>query len=164
MNRREIKISDGSQVIKAEFKKGQLVAEIGDEINLDGLFLQTGSNSGIWQINGNRYNVVAKEHENSLWAAVNGRVFRFDLKTDDEDGVGADAENLVAAPMPGKVIKLLAKVGDEVEEGQAVLIVEAMKMEHTLRAPTSGKITELKCEEGEQVDANVPLLEIEIDG
>jgi len=161
MNRREIKCSDGKQLIRAELDRGVLSTEIEGEEKLDGLFLQTGPNSGIWQVSGKRYGVVAKEHDGKLWAAVNGKVWSFDLAGDDESGVGADAENLIAAPMPGKVIKVLASVGDTVEEGQAVLIVEAMKMEHTLRAPFSGKISELSCEEGEQVEANVLLMEIE---
>ena len=92
---------------------------------------------------------------------IDGRVYRFEPGGEDDNGAAAVAENMIAAPMPGKVTKVFAKVDDEVKEGDPVLIVEAMKMEHTLRAPINGKITSMSCAEGEQVDANVPLVEIE---
>lgn len=76
---------------------------------------------------------------------------------------GGAAENAVAAPMPGKVIKVLTAEGETVEEGQPVLIVEAMKMEHTLRAPATAVVKSLKCAEGDQVDAGVALVEFEED-
>ncbi len=48
------------------------------------------------------------------------------------------------APMPGRVVKVLVAEGDPVEPGQALLVLEAMKMEHTLRAPHAGRVTSLK--------------------
>ena len=113
-------------------------------------------------VDGRRYRVAAVEHGDTVWVAVDGRVWHFDKIDPDADAGGAGvAENMVAAPMPGKVIKVLVEVGAEVKEAQPVLIVEAMKMEHTLRAPMNGTVTELHCAEGDQVDANVPLIEIE---
>ncbi len=57
----------------------------------------------------------------------------------------------VLAPMPGKMISLLVDVGDEVEKGAAVGVLEAMKMEHTLVAPRGGVISEIRVESGDQV-------------
>lgn len=65
------------------------------------------------------------------------------------------------APMPGKVVKLLVKEGDEVVEDQPLLIIEAMKMENDIFAPAKGKIVKIFVEPGQAVEANAPLLELE---
>jgi 3-methylcrotonyl-CoA carboxylase alpha subunit len=85
------------------------------------------------------------------------------MARDDEPAGSADSQNSIAAPMPGKVIKVLVTQGDSVEEGAAMIIVEAMKMEHTLRAPINGVVTAIHCEEGQSVDGNIALAEIEVE-
>ncbi|MFQ5523026.1 MAG: acetyl/propionyl/methylcrotonyl-CoA carboxylase subunit alpha [Acidimicrobiia bacterium] len=67
-------------------------------------------------------------------------------------------EGSLHAPMPGKVVRVEVGEGDEVEEGDTLVILEAMKMEHTLRAPHSGAVTEVRCTPGDQVDANQVLV------
>jgi len=69
----------------------------------------------------------------------------------------------VTAPMPGKVIAVLVETGAAVEKGAPLLIVEAMKMEHTIMAPARGKILALNYAVGEQVAEGAPLLEFEAD-
>ncbi|MEP7280751.1 MAG: acetyl/propionyl/methylcrotonyl-CoA carboxylase subunit alpha [Rubrivivax sp.] len=66
----------------------------------------------------------------------------------------------LTAPMPGKVIALLVQAGDRVERGQAVAVMEAMKMEHTLHAPRDGDVGELLCAVGEQVAEGAELLRL----
>jgi biotin carboxyl carrier protein len=63
--------------------------------------------------------------------------------------------------MPGKVVTVEVKVGDTVEEGQTILILEAMKMQNEVTAPIAGKVTAVHCEDGLSVEANVPLVVIE---
>jgi len=67
----------------------------------------------------------------------------------------------VASPMPGKVVKHLVKVGDAVEAGQGVIVVEAMKMENELRAPGPGTVREIRAPEGAVVAGGAPLVIIE---
>ena len=69
----------------------------------------------------------------------------------------------VSAPMPGKVVALLVKAGDEVKAGQPVVVTEAMKMEHTLTAPRDGRVAELLCRVGDQVPEGAELLRIDSD-
>src|ERR1700704_1963748 len=57
----------------------------------------------------------------------------------------------LAAPMPGKIIAVLVEPGDRVEKDASLLILEAMKMEHTIRAPARGRIARILCRVGEQV-------------
>ncbi len=162
MKTREFRDSRTSDTItvKAELRDSILKAEIDGE-TLEGALLRTTNGAGLWKVGNKTYRIVAAEQEPKVWAAVDGRVYVFEHASEDEYGSGGASENSVAAPMPGKVIKVLVNNGDEVEEGQAVLIVEAMKMEHTLRAPKAGVVQELHCEEGQQVDAGIPLVNIE---
>lgn len=64
------------------------------------------------------------------------------------------------SPMPGKILKLLVKVGDKVELGFPLLIMEAMKMEHTIKASKSGTINKIYFKEGEQVAGGVELVNV----
>jgi biotin carboxyl carrier protein len=70
-------------------------------------------------------------------------------------------KQVLVAPMPGKVVKVLARVGDAVKEGQGVVVVEAMKMENEMRSPKDGKLTELHVVEGQAVDGGAKLAVIE---
>jgi len=63
----------------------------------------------------------------------------------------------IDAPMPGKVTRVLVKAGDQVEEGQGLVVVEAMKMENELKSPKAGKVTELHAVEGEAVESGAKL-------
>ncbi|WP_435770357.1 biotin carboxylase N-terminal domain-containing protein [Nocardioides sp. SYSU DS0651] len=71
------------------------------------------------------------------------------------------AEGSLLAPMPGSVITVRAAVGDSVEEGQPILVMEAMKMQHTIAAPYSGTVTELSAAAGQQVEAGTVLAVVE---
>ena len=74
-------------------------------------------------------------------------------------GDGA-AEGRLSAPMPGKVISLAVKAGDAVKKGQAVAVMEAMMMEHTLHAPRDGEVGELLCTVGDQLAEGAELIRL----
>jgi len=76
-------------------------------------------------------------------------------------GEGAGAEGGLLAPMPGKVIALLAEVGTRVEKGAPLLILEAMKMEHTINAPASGLVKSYCFAVGDQVSDGFELVEFQ---
>ena len=63
----------------------------------------------------------------------------------------------IDAPMPGKVTRVLVKAGDQVEEGQGLVVVEAMKMENELKSPKAGVVSELHAQEGQAVEAGARL-------
>jgi 3-methylcrotonyl-CoA carboxylase alpha subunit len=75
-------------------------------------------------------------------------------------GEGAGEGGRLTAPMPGKVVSLLVKAGDKVQRGQAVAVMEAMKMEHTLTAPHDGVVQELLYAAGDQVAEGGELLKL----
>ncbi len=64
----------------------------------------------------------------------------------------------LTAPMPGTVVKVLTSSGEQVSEGQALVVLEAMKMEHAIAAPHSGTVTDLLVTQGSQVQAGAPLV------
>ncbi len=67
---------------------------------------------------------------------------------------------VVSAPMPGRIIQVLVKPGDEVKSGQDVVILEAMKMENSIMASKAGTIKQVLVAEGDAVSADAPLVEI----
>jgi biotin carboxyl carrier protein len=72
-----------------------------------------------------------------------------------------DSQKQLVAPMPGKVVRLLLQVGDEVAAGQGVVVVEAMKMQNEIKSPKTGQVAEIRVTEGETVSANQILAIVE---
>lgn len=77
-----------------------------------------------------------------------------------KDAVAASA-GLLKAPMPGKIAQLLVQVGDSVKVGQALIILEAMKMENELKSTIDGTVKHFAVVKGQSVEKNELLLEIE---
>jgi biotin carboxyl carrier protein len=75
--------------------------------------------------------------------------------------VEVEGRQEILAPMPGKVVRVLAAVGDTVEAGQGLLVVEAMKMQNEIRSPKSGKVERLLVKEGQNVNAGEVLAWVE---
>jgi acetyl/propionyl-CoA carboxylase alpha subunit len=73
---------------------------------------------------------------------------------------GAGGSGAIASPMPGKIIAVAVKVGDEVQKGQPLFTVEAMKMEHTLAAPFAAKVEAVMMKTGDQVSEGVTLVKL----
>lgn len=80
-----------------------------------------------------------------------------------KQGIGATGSGpqRVTSPMPGKIVRVLVKVGDQVTAKQGLVVVEAMKMENELRAARDGRVRELSVREGQSVDAGTVLLVVE---
>ena len=68
----------------------------------------------------------------------------------------------LTAPMPGKVVSFAVKAGDKVKAGQALAVMEAMKMEHTMAAPSDGEVLELLYAPGDQVNEGAELLKLKV--
>ena len=65
------------------------------------------------------------------------------------------------SPMPGKVVRVMLSAGDEVEAGQGVVVVEAMKMQNEIKSPKTGRVVEVRVDEGATVTANQVLAIVE---
>jgi biotin carboxyl carrier protein len=77
------------------------------------------------------------------------------------DAVGAQGEVTIPAPMPGRVLRVLVAPGDAVAARQALLVVEAMKMENEIRSPKAGRVKDVSVTPGMSVEAGRALVVIE---
>jgi biotin carboxyl carrier protein len=97
---------------------------------------------------------------------VNNQIFEveiFDpreLRARSSAGASHGRQN-IAAPMPGKVVRLLVSLGDQVEPGQGLIVVEAMKMQNEMKSPKAGTVVEIKAKDGATVSAGEILIVIE---
>ena len=69
--------------------------------------------------------------------------------------------NFIRSPMPGRVISIMVRPGDRVSVGQEVCVVEAMKMEQSIRSPQNGVVKEIRVQPMDSVRTNDPLMELE---
>ncbi|HUA79815.1 MAG TPA: acetyl/propionyl/methylcrotonyl-CoA carboxylase subunit alpha [Dyella sp.] len=117
---------------------------------------------------------------NALSARLDGQGIRFAVRVDEErislhdangqrhgftraaafawESKAGTGGNQVIAPMPGRIVLVKAKAGDNVEEGQELLVMEAMKMELALKAPRAGTIDSVSATQGEFVEADTVLV------
>jgi 3-methylcrotonyl-CoA carboxylase alpha subunit len=112
------------------------------------------------RLDGRAYHASAVRAGEDWHVFCNGDYRRFSLaalaaEVDDASG------GSLAAPMPGKIIKVLAQAGAQVAKGDALLILEAMKMEHTITAPAAGRVKEIHYGAGEQVLEGAELITLE---
>jgi biotin carboxyl carrier protein len=84
----------------------------------------------------------------SVWVSEKGRTFRFDPAF----AAAEESDKLLRAPMTAKVVKLAVSKGDQLNKGDLVAILEAMKMEYRLEAQTDGVVIEIGCQVGDLVD------------
>ncbi|MDX1437363.1 MAG: biotin/lipoyl-containing protein [Anaerolineales bacterium] len=120
---------------------------------LDGLSYEAlvSPSDEVWQvlIKGELYSVqVEDERERRLRAAGGAQI-------------GENREFHLKAPMPGLVISVPVEEGQEVEQGDVLVILESMKMQNELRSPRAGKVTRVKVAEGATVDQKETLLSVE---
>lgn len=125
----------------------------------------TGNSKTGWSIilNGRSYTVeLYKKDGNKVEMLVNGRRYAVELsdKYDEllqslgmDRNAGAKVSNL-KAPMPGKVISIAVKAGSQVEIGDPILVLEAMKMENVIKSPTNGVISSVDAQIGGTVEKN----------
>jgi len=99
-----------------------------------------------------------------VWCDLTGASIELDeLSRFPEEVEADDVAGGLAAPMPGKVTSVLAEVGAKVAEGELLLLVEAMKMEHRIVAPHAGVVAEVRARAGDQVESGDLLVVIEAD-
>jgi 3-methylcrotonyl-CoA carboxylase alpha subunit len=115
----------------------------------------------LW-LDGARIEAMAVDHAGSLNVMAGGQSHVLTLfdPIAAAEAMEAPAGSL-KAPLPGKILQVLVAEGDSVRPGQALMILEAMKMEHTIAAPAAGKVATLRFAAGDQVEEGAELLVIE---
>ena len=97
----------------------------------------------------------------STWVFVDGNVWKVEDPASGRPGGKRRGDGSVMAPMPATVVKIHTTVGQPVNDGDTVIVLEAMKMEMPIRAPRSGVVKAVHCRQGELVQPGVNLIEIE---
>jgi len=120
-------------------------------------------------LDGRSYNAELLDHdvrERSFTWSINGN--KVELRMEDEFdlllksmGIDKDSANKIdeiKAPMPGLVLEVLVKEGDEIKEGDPLLILEAMKMENVIKSPCDASVSEIPVSVQQKIDKNAVLV------
>lgn len=111
--------------------------------------------------------VYVAEDREKIYVSINGEQYRFDKAAQRKAGYrpGMDTSrpegNEICAPMPGKLLKLFVKEGQEINANDRLFIVEAMKMENEVRAGRSGVIKKINFKENDLLSVGEPVIELE---
>lgn len=119
----------------------------GKSYNVDVVKLNTEEKTLVLKINSVKFNLQLKDKYDEL------------LHTLGLDNLASKKVNEIKAPMPGMVLKVLVKEGDDVKKGDALLVLEAMKMENILKSPTEGTIKKIAALTGTAVEKNQLLIQ-----
>jgi len=161
----DIKYQNQNYNINSKIEDGTLISTINGK-NLNYKIEQINENSYYVWIDGKKNVAYVTNDKKSVFVWIDGVSFKFDY-LDKEHLNDLENTNLnrqeVVAPMPGSVVKILVELGQQVQENQPLIIIEAMKMETTLYSQIAGKIKEINCKEKEQVDSDKVLIIIEKD-
>ena len=133
----------------------------GNEAKLPQISVESEGKPGraIVTIDGSRRVAHVARSGDTWWVHIDGRAHEVTLH---EKGSSSSAdEGSLKAPMPGTVLQVMAKVGQRVREGQHLMTLEAMKMEHKVVAPKAGEITKVNFSDGDRVEMGSPLVEID---
>ena len=148
-------------LVRVHYQRQGLNLEIGDTtIAVSGTLNGKGELSA--HLDGTRTHVTIVEDNDKL--SILHSDYQYSLKPIDKTNQGAleeSAPGSLLSPMPGKVIEVLVKEGDKVTKGSALLILEAMKMEHTICAPLDGTVKCIHYNAGDMLDEGVELLIVE---
>jgi biotin carboxyl carrier protein len=140
-------------------------------IRIDGDIVEANSSNTIVEVEPGVYSILVDgaSHEVRVEAGqvtVGNR--RFDYEIDDPrqwkrsgDAAAGQGRAAIVAPMPGKVVRILVAAGDQVETGQGILVVEAMKMQNEMKAPRAGRVASIQAKENDSVVAGAVLAVIE---
>ena len=119
-------------------------------------------------VDGEELEVEIEVVEGKWHATVMGKTFTIEIpdatptvQKKRSSGKKKKKSGTVSANIPGKIVTIEVKEGQQVSEGQVVLILEAMKMQNEIQAPVNGTVISVNCGEGDSIEANVPLVVIE---
>ena len=162
----EVTISERVHRVELVRQDGDWQCKVdGRVINLDVEETQEGVLSIL--LNGQSYEVKQESIAGETCIVVDSQRFPAvvrdprSLRSRRASDAGAQGVRKITAPMPGKVVRIVAPVGAEVDAGQSVLVIEAMKMQNELKSPKRGIVKKLNVSEGAAVEAGQTLAEVE---
>jgi biotin carboxyl carrier protein len=118
-------------------------------------------------VNGESFDVSCQRADERLQLSIRGAIYECtvsdprSLRSQKRAGLTDSGEQKLAASMPGKVVRIISAVGDQIKAGQGVLVIEAMKMQNEVRSPKDGQLKKLLVGQGANVVAGEVLAIIE---
>jgi biotin carboxyl carrier protein len=161
----EFSIDEKVHKLCLEFKDGQYRVNLNDQDYVVDSS-QISDNCLSLLVNGKAFTVYFAEADGKRYVSIGGEQFCVEaaapeaVGASDHDSSAVAEAPVAASPMPGKVVKILVNEGDQVEKGQGLVIVEAMKMENELKSPVKGIVEKVNFKAGDLVDAAQPIVEI----
>ena len=161
--KRHVTANGRSGQIEVDGSRIRYRREDGAEVERQYSCERTGSGEFSVLLDGRSYR-VSPGHGGQVW--VNGSLLSmevFDPRDLRSGGRGSanHGRQEIAAMMPGKVIRVLVSAGDSVEEGQGLVVVEAMKMQNEMKSPKSGRVAEVRARPEATVAAGEVLVVVE---
>jgi biotin carboxyl carrier protein len=161
----EFNIENKSHKLQLEFRDGQYRISLDErEYAVDSTAISNNCLSLL--VNGKAITVYLAEANGKKYISIAGEQFLIEEAQSEAsaasgaDATAVDEAPVAASPMPGKVVKILVSLGDKVEQGQGLVIVEAMKMENEIKSPVKGIVDKVNFKPGDLVDAAQPILEM----
>lgn len=143
--------------------KNELFVSLGKKYHLVSFdFLS--DNEVLLNINGKIHSAVFHSNLTSHSVCINGKSFKIKKKSTLQilgDPAAVQKKKDVKTSMPGKIIDVLVQEGDKVQQGQTVLILEAMKMQNEIKSPQKGQIVRISPSVGESVETGALLFTVE---
>jgi biotin carboxyl carrier protein len=153
----DVRIGGKTRSVEIERRPSGLVFRVdGRPVEADIAEISEGTYSVL--VGGRAFQVQIETRAGEMKAHVAGREFSAEVLDPRRwrhgtGGLELEGRQQITAPMPGKVVRLLAAAGEAVEAGQGLLVVEAMKMQNEIRAPKRGTLERLLVSEGQPVNA-----------
>lgn len=97
-----------------------------------------------------------------LWIHFEGRTFIYEGENSQSAAIQSQSGEILS-PMAGKVIKVSKSIGQTVKKGDLILVIEAMKMEYSLKANSVGIVEQIICQQGDQVELGKLLVKIKVE-
>ena len=148
-------IKHSSEVVEFEFS----TVKDNKVINTERIFVRKLASQYFTSTDGTHWNKIARQDSPNIMLNVD-KVFKL-YRGYKPSGLGGSDEGGLFTQMPGKIVKIIAKVGDKVEKGQTLLILEAMKMENEIKSGTTGIVKAIHVKEGDALDNGILMMEVE---
>lgn len=158
---------NGNHAFKIETENDTIKVD-GEVVQLDAIQLSATQSHVLYKNKSYNLEIVSEDkEEKTMDIKVNGNVYKVSVEDQYDqllkklglDNISSKKVKEIKAPMPGLVLNIIAKEGQEIKKGDNLLILEAMKMENILKSPTDGTVKKILINIGDKVEKNQVLIQ-----
>jgi biotin carboxyl carrier protein len=158
---------NGNHAFRIETENNTLIVD-GEVVELDTIQLSSTQSHVLYKNKSYNLEIVSEDkEEKTMDIKVNGNVYKVSVEDQYDqllkklglDNISSNKVKEIKAPMPGLVLNIIAKEGQEIKKGENLLVLEAMKMENILKSPTDGTVQKILINIGDKVEKNQVLIQ-----